>query len=113
MDYLICMFNLMLQSAKLKSVKAGKNSITLKWKKRKDISGYQISVTDENYKRTKCYKIKGKNKTTYKIKRLKRHKKYYISLQTYKKVKPSKKYRGVNLWKKMESYGVYKTVKTK
>ena len=113
MDYSICMFNLILQSAKLKSVKAGKNSITLKWKKRKDISGYQISVTDENYKRTKCYKIKSKNKTTYKIKGLKRHKKYYISLQTYKKVKPSKKYKGVNLWKKMESYGVYKTVKTK
>ena len=74
---------------------------------------YQISVTDENYKRTKCYKIKSKNKTTYKIKGLKRHKKYYISLQTYKKVKPSKKYKGVNLWKKMESYGVHKTVKTK
>ena len=106
-------FAIVPKNTKLKSAKAGKKSITLKWKKRKDISGYQISVTDENYKRTKCYKIKSKNKTTYKIKGLKRHKKYYISLQTYKKVKPSKKYKGVNLWKKMESYGVYKTVKTK
>lgn len=106
-------FAIVPKNTKIKSAKAGKNSITLKWKKKKDISGYQISVTDENYKRTKCYKIKSKNKTTYKIKGLKRHKKYYISLQTYKKVKPSKKYKGVNLWKKMESYGVHKTVKTK
>lgn len=74
--------------AKMTKVKAGKKSVKVKWKKAKDVSGYYVYVS--KYPRGKAFKfktVKGKNKTSYTVKGLKRHKTYYICVLTYTKSK--------------------------
>lgn len=73
----------------LKSVKAGKKSFKATWKKQtKQVTGYQIqySVKKGFGSKVKTVTI-SKNKVTSKtIKNLKKNKKYYVRIRTYKKV---------------------------
>ncbi len=59
----------------LKSVKAGKKSITVKWKKAKNAKQYIVAYV---VKGSRKWKLKKTSKLSYKIKGLKSHKKYMI-----------------------------------
>lgn len=82
------------KKTKITKVKVGKTSLKVRWKKRKDVTGYRIRVQGNDLE-NKYYTVKNKNKTSIKIKGLKRHDDIWVSVYTYKKV------RG----KKIESYG--------
>lgn len=97
-------------STKVKNFKAtaGKRKLTLKWKKKTGIDGYQLQIsTSSNYKKKQTYNI-GKSKTKkvitkYNGKKLKAKKKYYVRIRAYKKVtnadgSVTKKY---SKWKKI------------
>ncbi|WP_081668027.1 fibronectin type III domain-containing protein [Butyrivibrio sp. WCD2001] len=89
------------------SLRAGKKSITISWKKltAKDIKGYEIQYsTDKSFKKdVKTVNI-GKTKRTSKtIKKLTSKKKYYVSIRTYKKSGGEKIY---SKWSKSKSVKV-------
>lgn len=85
-----------------KSIKAGKNYISLKWKKQ-DVAGYQIQYsTVSNFKKSKT-KAKNLNKgktTTHKIKKLKPNKRYYFRIRSYQRINNSIQYSD---WSKRKS----------
>ena len=76
-----------------KSVKNGRKSVTVKWKKlsrkkRSRITGFRIQFsTSKKFKKkaTHTVTVKGRNKTAKVIKKLKQGKKYYFRICTYKK----------------------------
>ena len=79
----------------LKSVKATKKALTIKWNKqskamsKKRITGYQIwASTSKKFtkKTTKKINVKGYKKTSAKATGLKANKKYYVKIRTYKKI---------------------------
>lgn len=71
-------------TAKLSSVK--KNSMKVGWKKISGVSGYQIQYsTSSSFKNAKTVKATSK-KTSAVIKKLKKNKKYYVRVRSYKKV---------------------------
>ena len=80
------------------SVKAENKTIKVKWKKRANITGYQIQVaTDKKFKKNaKTVVVKKQKTTTATIKKLKSKKKYYVRIRTYKGKKYSK-------WSKVKS----------
>lgn len=82
------------KKAKITKVKVGKTSLKVSWKKRKDVTGYRIRVQGNDLG-NKYYTVKNKNKTSIKIKGLKRHDDVFVAVYTYKKVKG----------KMIESYG--------
>ena len=62
-----------------------KNTLTVKWKKVKNISGYQIQYsTSKNFKGAKTAKASAKA-VSGTVKKLKSSKKYYVRIRTYKK----------------------------
>lgn len=76
--------------SKVTSVKlsAGKRKLTLTWKKKTGIDGYQVQVaTNKLYKNAQSYTVKKsatkKVFTKYKGKRLKAKKRYYIRIRAY------------------------------
>lgn len=79
-------------STKVASFKAtaGKKKLTLRWKKKTGIDGYQLQIsTSKNFKSKQTYTI-GKSKTRktitkYNGKQLKSDKKYYLRIRAYKK----------------------------
>lgn len=67
--------------------KAQKKGLVLTWKKNSKVSGYQIQIsTKKNFKNAKKISIK-KNKTKYKIAKLKSRKKYYVRIRAYQSYK--------------------------
>lgn len=72
---------------KIGSLKAGKKSLTVKWKKQKDITGYEIqySTKKDFSSGVKTVKVKSAKKTSRKLKGLKAKKKYYVRIRSYKK----------------------------
>ena len=86
------------------SVKGYKKSVKVKWKKRKDITGYRVQIYKySNDKMIDSYTFKNKKRNSLNITGLKRHSKYYVTVETYKKVKGKKIY--------SNSWG-YKAVRT-
>lgn len=85
------------KNTSIKSVKGGKKSLTVQWKKitsnqkSGNYDGYQIQYsTSKNFKNANSTKVS--SKTTQKtIKKLKAKKKYYVRMRTYKKDKKTKK----------------------
>lgn len=69
----------------VKKIKAKNKSIRITWKRKSGITGYEIQYsTNKKFKKAKIVKIK-KTKTKSKvIKKLKRKKRYYIRIRTYK-----------------------------
>lgn len=78
----------------IKSLKAGKKSITVKWKKQnKQVSGFQVRWSAKaTMKGCKSKLVKGKGKTSYKVTKLKSGKKYYVQVRSYKTVAGKKYY---------------------
>ncbi len=83
-----------------------KKGFTVKWKKQKsNTSGYVVKYsTSSKMKNVKTVYVSGNNKTSKSISGLKKGKKYYVQLATYKSVKGTKV---------VSKYSKTKTVKTK
>lgn len=89
----------------IKSLKKGKKSFILKWKKIKDVKGYQVQYsTSKKFKKAKKANIKKSSTTKLTVKKLKKKKKYYVRMRSYKMVNGKKVY---------SSWSKTKTVKTK
>lgn len=94
------------------SVKAQNKAFTVKWKKKSNITGYQIQVaTDKKFKKNaKTVVVKRQKTTTATIKKLKSKKKYYVRIRTYKNSNNKKIY---SSWSKVKSTKTPKTTKCK
>lgn len=72
----------------VKSLKTGGRSITALWKKSKDINGYQIVIaSDKKFTKNKKSKNAAKKSSACKFSRLKKGKKYYVKIRSYKVIK--------------------------
>ena len=99
------------KKANISSLKKGKKSITVKWKKVKSIKGYQIEYsTSKKFtkKTSKKVLVSKQKKTSTAIKNLKGKKTYYVRIRTYKNVK----FNGKTV-KVYSSWSKSKSVKTK
>ena len=85
-------------STSISSIKVKNEAITIKWKKKSSITGYQIQYsTNSKFKNgNKSIKIKSAKTVSKKITKLKAAKKYYVRIRTYKGKKYSK-------WSKVKS----------
>ena len=80
--------------------KSGTKALKVSWKKVDDADGYVVLVsTNKNFKNAKKVTVKGKTST--KIKKLKKNKKYYVKVRAYVTNALGKK-----------TYGKYSTVKS-
>ena len=71
----------------IKKAKPAKKKVTLKWKKDKKASGYEIYMSkkkNSGYKKVRTIKTNGK--ITYTKKKLKSNKKYFFKIRSYKKI---------------------------
>lgn len=85
-----------------------KNSVTVKWKKDKSLSGYQISyATSSKFTKAKVIKVSG-SASSKKLTKLTKNKKYYVKMRSYKTVKVNGKSKTI-----YSSWSSVKTVKTK
>ena len=87
----VCDPSLPKPSSKKATVAKKKNALTARWKKlsskkRKKITGFQIQIdTNKNFTtKPKIKTVKGKTKTSKKIKSLNRYRTYYFRVRTYK-----------------------------
>ncbi len=92
------------------SLKKAKKAFTVKWKKQSvQTNGYEIQYsTNKNFKSAKTVTVKGNSKTSKKITKLKKNKKYYVRVRTYKTVRVGQKPKTF-----YSSWSKSKTVKTK
>lgn len=76
----------------IKKLKTSKKSIVVYWKK-VSAKGYQIQYsTNSRFKKAKIITVKGSSKTSGKIKKLKKGKKYFVRVRAYKIVNGKKLY---------------------
>lgn len=87
------------KGTKIRSLKAGKKSFTVKWKKvtgkksSSRVNGYQLQYSaKKSFKSARSVTVSGYKKTTKKVTKLKAKKKYYVRIRTYKKVSGTKYY---------------------
>ncbi len=94
------------QGTELKKLSAIRGGFKAKWKKQPvKTSGYQLQYSRyKSFKKAKKITVKGNKKLSKQVKKLSRHKKYYVRVRTYKTVDGKKYY---SKWSKA------KTVKTK
>ncbi len=94
-------------STSISSIKVKNEAITVKWKKKSGITGYQIqySTNSKFKKENKSIKIKSAKTGSKKITKLKAAKKYYVRIRTYKGKKYSK-------WSKVKSIKTPKDTKS-
>ena len=94
-------------STSISSIKVKNEAITVKWKKKSGITGYQIQYsTNSKFKKgNKSIKIKNAKTVSKKITKLKAAKKYYVRIRTYKGKKYSK-------WSKVKSIKTPKDTKS-
>ena len=87
-------FTIRPKKTEVQSLEPAGNKIKVKWKKAKNISGYQVVISsDKNFKKAKKIKtIKDKNTTDVTFKNLKTNKKYYCKIRVYTKVNNKKIY---------------------
>lgn len=82
-----------LSIVKIKKVKPGKKGVKVFWKQQRGVSGYQIRYSQQqNMKKASLKIITGAKKNSFTVKKLKRKKKYYIQIRSYKKQKGQKVY---------------------
>ena len=92
---------------KIKTIKAGKGSLKVRWRKlsAKQSSGYEVRcATTKSMKKAVKKTVKGAKKSSLKVSKLKKGKKYYVQVRAYKKVGGKTYY---------SSWSKAKTVKTK
>lgn len=96
-----------LPSTSISIIKAQDRAFTVKWKKKSNITGYQIQYsTNSKFKKgNKSIKIKSAKTVSKKITKLKAAKKYYVRIRTYKGKKYSK-------WSKVKSIKTPKDTKS-
>ena len=88
-----------------KKVTAGKKSFTVSWKKVSGASGYQVQYSAyKNMKSPKTITTKGGSKSSFKVQKLKKNKKYYVRVRAYKNKNKKRIY---------SSYSKVLSVKTK
>ena len=90
MTFPVNVFAADIHNTKITSLKGQDATITIKWKKKSNITGYQIQYSTNskfNKKNSKTIKIKQAKKFSKKITGLKASKKYYVRVRTYKVVK--------------------------
>lgn len=87
-------FKIVPTGTSISKVSAGSRAFTIKWKKKRtQTTGYQIQYsTNRKYKGSKTKTISSYKTTSKKMENLKRKKKYYVRIRTYKKVKTSGRY---------------------
>ena len=92
----IVYFTINPKSAKLSSLKRGLNGFTAKWGKvATQASGYQIRYSmKSSMAGSKVVTVKNYKTTSKKITHLKKNKKYYVQIRTYKTVSKVKYYSG-------------------
>lgn len=75
-------------TTKITKVTAKKKALTIKWKKKSGVAGYEVQVSlKKNFKKiAKKTTVKGYKKVSTTIKKLKSGKKYYVRIRTYKVV---------------------------
>ena len=79
--------NVTLKATKIKSVKKLKRGFKVKWAKRSDVSGYQVRWSlKKNMKGAHKKTIKSAKKRTFKKTGLKRGRRYYVQVRTFKTV---------------------------
>lgn len=106
MIYSVCFpitaFAAALPTVGISSLSVKENTITVKWKKKSKIMGYQIQYsTDSKFKKNKkSIKIKKAKTTSKKISNLKESKKYYFRIRTYKSSNKKTRY---SKWSKVKS----------
>mgnify|MGYP000665792976 CR=1 FL=1 len=83
-----------LPSTSISIIKAQDRAFTVKWKKKSNITGYQIQYsTNSKFKKgNKSIKIKNAKTVSKKITKLKVAKKYYVRVRTYKLAKKNNLY---------------------
>ena len=86
MTFPVNVFAADIHNTKITSLKGQDATITIKWKKKSNITGYQIQYsTNSNFKNNnKIIKIKKAKIVSKNITGLKASKKYYIRIRTYK-----------------------------
>ena len=98
MIYSVCFpitaFAAALPTVGISSLSVKENTVTVKWKKKSKIKGYQIQYsTDSKFKKGTKIKEVNKNKTTSQsISKLKAKKKYYVRIRAYKQSQGKKIY---------------------
>ena len=95
-------FSIVPKKTRLKKLTATKKTIRAAWvRMNSSITGYQIQyATDKNFESVAGQKrISGADKGTYTIKKLKRHKTYYVRIRVYKKVGKKRYY---SSWSKVK-----------
>ena len=106
MIYSVCFpitaFAAALPTVGISSLSVKENTVTVKWKKKSKIMGYQIQYsTDSKFKMNKkSIKIKKAKTTSKKISNLKESKKYYFRIRTYKSSNKKTRY---SKWSKVKS----------
>lgn len=115
MIYSVCFpitaFAAALPTAGISSLSVKENTVTVKWKKKSKIMGYQIQYsTDSKFKKNKkSIKIKKAKTTSKKISNLKESKKYYFRIRTYKSSNKKTRY---SKWSKVKSIKTPKDTKS-
>ena len=89
-------------ATKITKLTSRSKGLAVKWaKKSKKTSGYQVQYsTSSKFKKAKIVTIKGKNKKSKVIKKLKGGKKYYVRVRTYRSFNATKYY---SKWSKAKS----------
>lgn len=80
-----------------------KKQLTIKWKKNTKASGYQVVYSTNKKFTGKKTVRKAKTTTSYKIKGLKKGKKYYVKVRSYKTVNGKRIYGAYSTAKKQQS----------
>lgn len=115
MIYSVCFpitaFAAALPTVGVSSLSVKENTVTVKWKKKSKIMGYQIQYsTDSKFKKNKkSIKIKKAKITSKKISNLKESKKYYFRIRTYKSSNKKTRY---SKWSKVKSIKTPKDTKS-
>lgn len=115
MIYSVCFpitaFAAALPTVGISSLSVKENTVTVKWKKKSKIMGYQIQYsTDSKFKKNKkSIKIKKAKITSKKISNLKESKKYYFRIRTYKSSNKKTRY---SKWSKVKSIKTPKDTKS-
>ena len=115
MIYSVCFpitaFAAALPTVGISSLSVKENIVTVKWKKKSKIMGYQIQYsTDSKFKKNKkSIKIKKTKTTSKKISNLKESKKYYFRIRTYKSSNKKTRY---SKWSKVKSIKTPKDTKS-
>ena len=89
-------FSIVPKGTKIKSAKKTGSKLKIKWKQqKKQVNGYQIQyAVSSKFKKAKTVTIKKAKNTSKTVTKLKKKKKYYVRIRTYKKVGKTKFYSG-------------------